>query len=428
MNRPFWKLSASFFFILAVLLFVHPSIAQDDDSAPAEPAPAPAAAASNDGIPTDADMISQGAALYKGNCQQCHAIHTKVVGPALANVWERQPVPWLINFIKYPQRVIESGDPYAVALYNEYKQFMPNHDFLSDNEILAILAYVKDETIKGPAVASTSRNVSVSGAAESGVNANLLMAVIVGLLVLLVVVLVVMIILASVLTKFLKQEKGLTEEDQEFLDQRFSLAKILKSPAFVGIAAFIFLNVVAKSTVDGLFSIGVQQGYAPEQPIAFSHKLHAGYYEIDCKYCHTSVEKSKSANIPSANICMNCHNAIKTTSPEIQKIYAAIENDEPIQWVRVHNLPDLAYFNHAQHVKVAGLECENCHGDIKEMEVVQQHSLLTMGWCIDCHRKTELNTSNNEYYDRLVQLHESSSKKPMTVENIGGLECAKCHY
>jgi len=121
------------------------------------------------------------------------------------------------------------------------------------------------------------------------------------------------------------------------------------------------------------------------------------------------------------------HNAIRTTSPEIQKIYTAIENDEPIQWVRVHNLPDLAYFNHAQHVKVGGLECEQCHGEIKEMEVVQQHSLLTMGWCIDCHRKTEVN-GDNEYYDRMVKIHNSNGKKPMHVEDIGGLECAKCHY
>lgn len=383
-----------------------------------------------DELPTDAAVIEQGKSLFNGNCAQCHAVHQKVVGPSLANVWDRQPVPWLINFIKYPQRVIESGDAYAVALYNEYKQFMPNHDFLSDQEIIAILAYVKDETIKGPAVATVAAvsDGTAVGAAAPAVNQSLLIAVIAALIFLLVVVLVILALLTSVLSRFIRQQEGLTEEDKEYVSQRFNLGAIVKSPAFTGIVAFLFVAIVLKATFEGLFSIGIQQGYAPDQPIKFSHKLHAGYYEIDCKYCHTSVEKSKSASIPSANICMNCHNAIKTTSPEIQKIYAAIENDEPIQWVRIHNLPDLAYFNHAQHVKVAGLECQTCHGPIEEMEVVQQYSSLTMGWCINCHRQTELNTQGNAYYDKLVELHSKSSKKPLRVEDIGGLECAKCHY
>ena len=127
---------------------------------------------------------------------------------------------------------------------------------------------------------------------------------------------------------------------------------------------------------------------------------------------------------------MNCHGQIlkgtNTGTAEIEKIYAAIENDQPIQWVRIHNLPDLAYFNHAQHVEVGNLECQTCHGEIQEMEVVQQHSILTMGWCVDCHRTQEVNTRDNAYYDKLVELHDSP--EPMTVEDIGGLECAKCHY
>jgi len=146
-------------------------------------------------------------------------------------------------------------------------------------------------------------------------------------------------------------------------------------------------------------------------------------------YCHTSVYKSKNANIPSANICMNCHGELRTGSPEIQKIYASIENDEPIKWVRIHNLPDLAYFNHSQHTKVAGVECETCHGDIKEMEVVQQHSLLTMGWCINCHREWDVNSKGNAYYDDMLEYHESNTgSTDMKVEDIGGLECSKCHY
>jgi len=185
--------------------------------------------------------------------------------------------------------------------------------------------------------------------------------------------------------------------------------------------------MVLRAVIDGLFTVGVQQGYAPTQPIAFSHALHAGEYQIDCNYCHTGVRKSKNANIPSANICMNCHSSIQTESPEIKKIYAALENNEPIEWVRVHNIPDLAYFNHAQHVAVGEIECQTCHGPVEEMEVVRQHASLTMGWCINCHRETEIN-GDNEYYDKLVELHSAVSKEPMTVNDIGGLECSKCHY
>jgi hypothetical protein len=125
---------------------------------------------------------------------------------------------------------------------------------------------------------------------------------------------------------------------------------------------------------------------------------------------------------------MNCHNAIKKESPEIQKIYKAIETDTPIEWVRVHNLPDLAYFNHAQHTNVGGIQCQQCHGEIEKMEVVQQRSSLTMGWCIDCHRKTNVNAKDNAYYDKLVELHKSEGGKELKVANIGGLECSKCHY
>ncbi|WP_448517979.1 cytochrome c3 family protein [Rhodoflexus sp.] len=424
--------------VWCVFAFSAPAFAQadgdgDGDGGAADSAPAAPAAGGVAGLSTDQAIIDQGQDLFNANCRQCHAVHEKVVGPAMANVYERRTVPWLINFIKYPQRVIESGDAYAVALYKEYQQYMPNHDFLKDDEIKAILSWIQAETIKGPTVAAAATaagGAATGGAATGGGadNSGLLTAIIAGLAFLLVVTLAVLALMAATLSKYLRKESNLSEEDRELLEQRTDWAGVFKSQAFIGITAFVFVALVLKATVEGLITIGVQQGYAPTQPIPFSHKLHAGQYEIDCKYCHTGVEKGKSANIPSANICMNCHNAIKTTSPIIQKIYEHIEKDEPIQWVRVHNLPDLAYFNHQQHVKVAGLECENCHGNIKEMEVVQQVSLLTMGWCIDCHRKTEVNAKDNAYYDNLVQLHAKSSKTPMRVEDIGGLECAKCHY
>ncbi len=197
----------------------------------------------------------------------------------------------------------------------------------------------------------------------------------------------------------------------------------------------------------GMDEVGVQQGYAPTQPINYSHELHAGQYEIDCKYCHSIAEKSKSASIPSLNTCMNCHRYVQAKekyngkiSPDIQKIYDAIgfdgENMEyiagyeqkPIKWVRIHNLPDLAYFNHSQHVKVGGVECQTCHGPIETMEVVAQHSELTMGWCINCHRERGIDAENNDYYEEVHKRMKVEGKDYMTVAENGGLECSKCHY
>lgn len=169
--------------------------------------------------------------------------------------------------------------------------------------------------------------------------------------------------------------------------------------------------------------VGLSQGYQPDQPIWFSHAIHAGQYEIDCQYCHTGASKGKNAWIPSTNVCMNCHKAIKEGSisgeKEIAKIYQSYETNTPIEWVRIHNLPDLSYFNHQQHVVAGGLECQTCHGPIEEMDVVYQWAPLSMGWCINCHRETEVNP---ELYEKLgrTDVH--------TVEDIGGLQCARCHY
>ena len=186
------------------------------------------------------------------------------------------------------------------------------------------------------------------------------------------------------------------------------------------------------------------KGYAPEQPIAYSHKLHAGINGIDCNYCHHSARHGKSAAIPSANVCMNCHTYINegpSGKAEIQKIYDAVGFDpekgryiegyeqKPIKWVRIHNLPDLAYFNHSQHVVAGGLECQECHGPIEEMEVVEQHSELTMGWCINCHRETEVKVADNDYYEEMhAKFKENHPGETFNVEAIGGLECGKCHY
>ena len=387
-------------------------------------------------ISTDPAVIEQGQALFKANCKVCHAVNEQVVGPALAKVYERQNMDWIIAFVRNSQKVIQSGDPYAVELYNKFnKTEMTAFDF-SDDEIKSIIAYVKQETdnptVAAPVAAATDGATPAEGGASAGMSSEYFYIILVVLLVVLVLILIVLGLIVSVLTKFLNQQANLDEADKEIVNSKTDLGALMKSKAFVGFAIFIFVTLVAKTAVDGLFSVGIQQGYAPKQPIAFSHQLHAGQLEIDCNYCHTGVRISKSANIPSANICMNCHSIVKTGpqygETEIAKIYKAVETNTPIEWVRIHNLPDLAYFNHSQHVEVGNVECQTCHGEIQTMEVVQQHALLTMGWCIDCHRKTDINTADNGYYDKLVELHNESSKSPMKVVNIGGLECSKCHY
>jgi mono/diheme cytochrome c family protein len=394
-----------------------------------------------DGLSTDAAVLAKGKELFDANCKHCHAIDQQIVGPALKDVTKRQKVPWLVGFIKNPQKTIESGDPYAKDLYEKFKAmgYMPPFG-LSDDEIKSILSYLQSESSKGgggeaaatPAKKSKKAKTETASADDStsDVASGTLKLVIAVLSGLLLIVLVAMAVLANALSKFLKlRDKNLSDDERENLEESlFDIGSLMRSPGFMGLAGLLFAGIAVKAVLAGLFSIGVQQGYAPTQPIRFSHKLHAGYHEIDCKYCHTGASRGKSAGIPSANICMNCHNTIRNTSPEIQKIYAAIEKDEPIQWVRVHNLPDLSYFNHSQHVTVGKIECQTCHGQVQEMEVVEQASLLTMGWCVACRRKTEVQAKDNGYYEKFVQIHTSKTKEPVKVEDIGGLECGKCHY
>ncbi|HKJ67664.1 MAG TPA: cytochrome c3 family protein [bacterium] len=129
-------------------------------------------------------------------------------------------------------------------------------------------------------------------------------------------------------------------------------------------------------------------GYRPEQPVPYSHKLHAGDLGIDCRYCHSDVEKSPVANVPPTQTCMNCHQLILPESENLAPVRRSWETGEPIEWVRVHMLPNYAYFNHSAHV-TAGVGCESCHGNVANMEVVEQQKTLSMGWCLDCHRNPE---------------------------------------
>ncbi|WP_438821595.1 c-type cytochrome [Larkinella terrae] len=375
---------------------------------------------------------AKGKELFSTLCQQCHAVtDEKVIGPGLKGITKRRDTAWLLKWVKNPQAVISSGDAYATALYAKFQPLvMQSFPDLSDDDIKNILAHIDASAAPAPAAGpATGGAVAATATPASESPSGLFTAVLVALLVVMLLVLGVLLVLVTILSKAVGPTTGEGGQATPFLQRlKTSLGAAASNSTLRSIVLWLFVFVVTKQTFDGLYSVGVSQGYAPKQPIAFSHKLHAGQYQVNCNYCHTSVYKGKIATIPSANICMNCHGEIKRESPEIQKIYKAIETDTPIEWVRVHNLPDLAYFNHAQHTNVGQVQCQTCHGEIEKMEVVEQRSSLTMGWCIDCHRKTEVATKDNAYYDKLVALHKKGSKEPLRVANIGGLECSKCHY
>ncbi|WP_026262299.1 c-type cytochrome [Spirosoma panaciterrae] len=377
----------------------------------------------------------KGKKLFTENCAACHAVTAdKVVGPGLKGVESRTPgKDWLHKWIRNSSALIASGDQYANQVFNANgKVQMSSFPNLTDADIDGILAYIDQANKPAPAGAGDTSTAPAGGgqtASASGPS-ELFTFVLVALLIVMLLVLGVLLAIVSILSKAVSPATVEGAEVPSAFGQRLKtgLSNAFNNPTLRSIVIWLFLLVVAKETIDGAYGVGIQQGYAPKQPIAYSHKLHAGQYKIDCNYCHTGAQKGKNATIPAANICMNCHGVIKKESPEIQKIYTAIEENRPIEWVRVHNLPDLAYFNHAQHVNVGNVACQTCHGEIEKMEVVEARSSLTMGWCIDCHRRTDVNTKDNAYYDKLVALHRKESKEPLKVANIGGLECSKCHY
>jgi len=371
--------------------------------------------------------------LFNQNCTACHSLGSnKLVGPGLKGVTDKYETEWLKKWIVNSQAFIKSGDERAIAIYEEYnKVAMQSFDF-SDQELDSLLAYLANPPVPEVAVA----------VAEGGAVVDEGMSTSTFLMIIAVVIVAILHLLVSLKNK-LKSVLGYdTETIPQTLISQFNLF-ISKNINKVS-SALVFAIVVLKFVYDAMMGVGVTTNYMPEQPIAFSHKLHAGINGVDCNYCHSSARHSKHSGIPSANVCMNCHTYINegpSGTEEIQKIYTAVGFDpdsrtyiegyeqQPIKWVRIHNLPDHAYFNHSQHVVAGGLECQECHGPVEEMEVLYQYSELTMGWCIDCHRETEVKMEGNNYYTHLhEQLKEKYKGEKITVDKIGGLECSKCHY
>ncbi len=362
--------------------------------------------------------VVAGKKLFQTNCAACHKLDKKLIGPALANISDKRSKEWLHAWIKDNNALRASGDAEAKAIFEEYNG-MPMMPFpqLSADDIDNILAYTSAGDTKKAVAKGATKDNNLAKPKKS----TAWMSVVVTLALLVLIVWI-----------YLKSNNG-----------------------FLKIVATIFLLFgIAYALFAALFQIGVDTGYQPIQPIQFSHKIHAGDNKIDCQYCHSSAKHSKASGIPTLNVCMNCHkNISEYTGPvteerdkafydgEIQKIYDAIGWDKeklaykenytpkPVKWVRIHNLPDFAYYNHSQHVTVAGIKCQKCHGPVEKMEEVRQYSKLTMGWCISCHEKTEVNMKDNGYYKNI---HEQLSKKygikKVTEAEMGGKECGKCHY
>lgn len=377
-------------------------------------------------------QAQDGEAVFKANCTSCHKMDKKMTGPALMGAidrWEGQ-LDEMAAFIRNSQAYMKAGkakSAYAQNLFKEYNNTVMTPQPLKDEEIKAVLAYIQN--YKPPA--GDNKPVGPVEPQPVSPTTYFSLAVLVGGLMLVCLLLVLMI--AVIIHALKAKEDGAKVNWETFSN---ALSSFLKNKFVATAIGLGVLFILSNSLIDFAATINFNQNYQPVQPIAFSHKLHAGQYQIDCKYCHIGVEKGKNATIPSTNICMNCHNAVeegpKYGKKEIAKILDAYQNNKPIEWVKIHALPDLVYFNHSQHVKVAGLECKECHGEVEKMEEVYQFAKLSMGWCVDCHRKKEVDINKSDYYRSIhASLREQQKKggtDKITVEKLGGLECARCHY
>ncbi|MGV8880090.1 MAG: cytochrome c3 family protein [Sphingobacteriaceae bacterium] len=398
-----------------------------------------------------AQDAAKGEALYKSSsCGACHKIDQRMTGPALGPIVSSETdESYLIKWIQNNQALIEAKNPKALTIYNEFNQAaMPVFTNLSDGDVKDILGYVKAEFKKiEDAKAAPAAGGAAGGTAAVGDAAptSLMVFGLIGVILIAFLVILVLNRVISTLERLLMQKTGILPEETEevdkvAVDRLAGLKKLSKNKKFVFFVVLCLLVALGSWNWVTMWNTGIQQGYQPVQPIKYSHELHAGVMKIDCQYCHSGASKSKNATIPSLNVCMNCHNAVKTESPEIQKIYNALGYDKetqkydstkakPIQWVRIHNLPDLAYFNHAQHVKVGGIKCQSCHGPIETMPEVYQYSPLTMKWCIQCHKRTEVNAKGNAYYASMIDVHDKIKRgEKVTAAVLGGIECGKCHY
>ncbi len=398
---------------------------------------------------------ADGEALFKANCANCHKPDKDYTGPALKGWKEREPSEgWIYKWVANPSGMIAS-DAYAKTLAEKWKPtVMTAFPQLSKEEVDAIMKYVDD--YQPPAAPTGGGTTQPAG--DSGDNALLF-----GVLT------IILAIIAFILLQVNSNLRKLSDEKEGIV--RSEPVPFYRNKSYLMMGILTLFAIGGYFTIEGAIGLGRDQKYQPEQPIYYSHKVHAGVNQISCLYCHGGAQDSKHANIPSVNVCMNCHMAVNkyegeplmtaegksvNGTAEIQKLYAyagwdpaakAYKPDnngdgipdgaKPIEWIRIHNLPDHVYFNHSQHVKVGKQQCQTCHGNIQDMGEVYQFSDLSMGWCVNCHRETKVDFYNtktgegNKFYSIYEKFHNDMKAGKMdsvTVQKIGGVECQKCHY
>jgi mono/diheme cytochrome c family protein len=405
-------------------------------------------------FPNSVYAQANGEQLFKANCASCHYPDKDFTGPALKGWADRIPdKDWIYKWMASPSKMI-AEDAYAKALFEKWKPtVMTAFPNLKKEEVDAIMAYVDGYTapVKDP--------VGGGGAGAPASDNSLLFGILT----------LILAVVGFILLQVNSNLRKLTDEKEGVL--RSEPVPFYRNKTYLMAGVLLLFGMGGYMTIEGAIGMGRSINYQPEQPIYYSHVVHAGTNQISCLYCHGSAQDSKHAGIPSVNVCMNCHMAIKEYqgdpivkedgtvvdgTAEIQKLFeyagwnpktnsynpdnngdGVPDGAKPIEWVRIHNLPDHVYFNHSQHVKVGKQQCQTCHGNIQEMPEVYQFSDLSMGWCINCHRESKVDFNNketgegNKFYSIYEKFHNDLQNKKMdsvTVEHIGGTECQKCHY
>lgn len=398
-----------------------------------------------------AHAAPDGKALFQANCASCHNPLKDATGPALKGLAATLPSKeWLYKWVNNSSALVASGDKTAVDVYNKWnKTQMTAFPQLTHEDIDAIVDYV--DKYEAPKAAAAAAAGGESGSEDSQSSGLIYTIITLSLL-----VLVVIMWRANQGLKRAANEKIGVQNEKEI--------PYYRNKVVIAMGAIVVFIMAGYWLVNGAINEGRQQNYQPSQPIFYSHVVHAGINQINCLYCHASAEKSKHSMIPSTNVCMNCHKQINEYTGEkdhplkdaegrsingteqIKLLYQyagwdpvnkkyILDKDgniaaKPVKWVKIHNLPDHVYFNHSQHVKVGQIQCQRCHGQIQEMDEVYQFAPLSMGWCINCHRQTEVKFDNGYYsiFSKYQEEIKSGKRTKVTVEDIGGLECQKCHY
>lgn len=405
------------------------------------------------GAQAQTDVV-EGRTLFKGKCASCHALDHDGTGPALTELVKTLDNSFLIPWIRNNEALIASGNKQAIEASKLKASQMAAFPTLKDEQILNIVAYIKVGEPK-PVAAAGGGAVAVDEGTSS-----LSIAGVIAIIILSIIVLVVLGRAVKMLERLILEKRGIVIVEEENVSLVAGVRGMFKNKKFVFFFVLCLVMVLGSFGWMGMWETGVHTGYQPVQPIKFSHELHAGINQIECQYCHQGAFKSKNSGIPSLNVCMNCHKAVQArtedgqVSPEIMKIYNALGYDsdkqtydktkeKPIEWVRVHNLPDFAYFNHSQHVVVGeaairkerGLSpkdpvCFACHGPVNTMAEIYQYSPLTMKWCLNCHKNADISGKKNDaFYANIIKAHEKIKKgEKITPALLGGLECGKCHY